>query len=280
MLRDVLEFLICPHCGAGFSELEQTVRCRRGHAFDIARQGYVNLSFGDAGAGTGDTAAMVAARARFLDAGHFEPLAGEVGAESTRALAEGPPGCVVDVGAGTGWHLGRVLDRFPDRRGLALDVSPYALRRAARAHPRAGAVGCDVWRGLPVRDGAAALALDIFAPRKGEELARILHSQGTLLVVSPTPRHLAELVPTLGLLSVDQRKQERLDHTLGPHLVRTRQTVHEHSMTPSRADILALATMGPSAWHHDGASLETRVSDLPESMRVTASVTLSTYRHP
>src|SRR5688572_30940209 len=43
-----------------------------------------------------------------------------------------PPGCILDLGAGTGWYLARVLDRLPGRIGLALDLSKHALRRAAR----------------------------------------------------------------------------------------------------------------------------------------------------
>ena len=65
-----------------------------------------------------------------------------------------PDGCVLDLGAGTGWYLARVLDRLPGRSGLALDLSRHALRRAARAHARIGAVAADAWGPLPVRDAA------------------------------------------------------------------------------------------------------------------------------
>jgi 23S rRNA (guanine745-N1)-methyltransferase len=63
------------------------------------------------------------------------------------ALAGDGPGLVVDVGAGTGHHLAAVLDALTAHHGVALDVAKAAARRAARAHPRAAAVVCDVWRG-------------------------------------------------------------------------------------------------------------------------------------
>ena len=127
----------------------------------------------------GDTAAMVQARADFLAAGHFAGLAAEVADTAAEALAAAAAdgagaGCVVESGAGTGYYLARVLDALPGRVGIALDRSRYALRRAARAHERIGAVACDVWRRLPVTATAAALALDVFAPRNGAELRRIL----------------------------------------------------------------------------------------------------------
>src|SRR5205823_9615897 len=131
-------------------------------------------------------------------------------AAAARRVAAG--GLVVDLGAGTGHHTATVLDALPGRLGLALDSSTYALRRAARAHPRLGAVACDGWRRLPVRDGAAGLVLDVFAPRNGAEFRRILAPGGALLVVTPEPAHLHELVDTLGLLAVDPDKDRRLDH--------------------------------------------------------------------
>src|SRR5688572_20694208 len=122
-----------------------------------------------------------------------------------------PPGCILDLGAGTGWYLARVLERLPGRQGLALDLSKHALRRAARAHPRIGAVACDAWAPLPLRDGVAALVLSVFAPRDGAEIARVLRPGGALVVVTPTDRHLEPLVSKLGLLTVDERKEERID---------------------------------------------------------------------
>ena len=47
------------------------LRCPRRHSFDIARQGYVDLRAGRA-PHAGDTAEMVAARADFLAAGHYD----------------------------------------------------------------------------------------------------------------------------------------------------------------------------------------------------------------
>ena len=52
--------------------------CAGGHRFDIARQGYVNLTTGRGGTGTADSAAMVVARDRFLSRGHYQPVAASV----------------------------------------------------------------------------------------------------------------------------------------------------------------------------------------------------------
>lgn len=276
VLGDLLGFLQCPHCRSGLRAVDATVRCENGHAFDVARQGYLSLLTGSA-VPTGDSAAMVAARAAFLDAGHYEPITLAVCDAAQSALARGPDGCVVDLGAGTGHHLAALLDRTQQRAGIALDSSKYAARRAARAHPRLGAVVCDVWRRLPVRDGAAALVLDVFAPRNPVETRRVLRPGGALIVVTPTPRHLGELVSPLGLLSVDERKQQRLDDQLSTP---ARAVGCEYRMALPHDDVAALAAMGPAAWHTAPETLRQRICALPDPVAVTASVTVSTYPRP
>src|SRR3954465_6496634 len=193
MLAQIVRQLRCPVCAAPFEATGSALVCASGHSFDLARQGYVNLLTGRPPA-RADTAAMVRARADFLAAGHFDPIAA--------ALAGAAPGSasfVVDVGAGTGFYLGAVLDRLDRGYGLALDVSGPAVRRAARAHPRAaaavggpwrggaGRAGGGAWGGLPVRDGCADVVVNVFAPRNGAEFHRVLRPDGVLLVVTPDP---------------------------------------------------------------------------------------------
>lgn len=273
MLGDLLGFLECPYCHGVLRLDGATVRCESRHAFDVARQGYISLLTGTA-APTGDTASMVAARAAFLGAGHYDPIVHAVCDAAELALADGPGGCVLDLGAGTGHHLSAVLDRTAHRWGIALDSSKHAARRAAHAHRRLGAVVCDVWRRLPVRTGAAALALDVFAPRNAAEMRRVLAPAGALVVVTPTPHHLVELVPVLGLLSVDGGKAQRLDDQFGT----TAGTVDcEYPMTLPHDAVEALAAMGPAAWHTTAEHRRERIRSLPDPVTVTASVTISTY---
>jgi 23S rRNA (guanine745-N1)-methyltransferase len=268
VLADVLPYLCCPHCAAGLAATGGSLRCASGHVFDVARQGYVNLLSGRAA--TGDSAEMVAARDEFLSAGHYAPITGAV------VAACAGEGCVLDLGAGTGHYLAAVLDASPARVGIALEIAKPALRRAARAHPRLGAVGADTWRPLPVRDGVVSVALNVFAPRNAAELARVLTGDGRLVVVSPTAAHLGELVSALDLLTVAADKESRVSASLPGFALSTRDTV-EFAMSLGHEEVLALVGMGPSAWHVDAAALRARVSALPAPVPVTASVTVAVY---
>ncbi|MFJ9845522.1 putative RNA methyltransferase [Kitasatospora sp. NPDC101155] len=286
MLQDIEPYLACPHCAQALTRHERSLRCPAGHSFDLAKQGYVSLLAGDAHTGTGDTAEMVAARADFLAAGHYRPIADALAEAASAAPAApaapavAPGGLVADLGAGTGHYLAHVLDALPGRVGAALDISKYALRRAAKAHSRIGAVVCDAWRPLPLRDASADLMLNVFAPRNGPEIRRVLRPGGTLLLVSPTARHLRELVAALGLLSVDEDKQRRIDEKLGPHLTPVEQREVEFTLRLAPQDVRTVVGMGPSAWHTDPDRLAAALAGLPDPVEVTASVTVAGYRRP
>ncbi len=158
-----LPLLVCPHCRETLTRLDQrSVGCTRRHRFDLARQGYLPLLGGRSRTDTGDDAAMVAARAEFLDRGHYLPIA--------EAVAQRCAGAVLEIGAGTGYYLAHT---DPDI-GIAVDSSRYAARRAARAHHRVASVLADAWAPLPIADAVVDTVLVIFAPRVPEEIARVL----------------------------------------------------------------------------------------------------------
>lgn len=267
--------LACPVCGAGFADAGSGLRCTAGHVYDRARQGHVTLLPPAGSPHAGDSAAMVADRVAFLAAGHY---AGVTAALADAVLADGVPGTVLDLGGGTGAHLAGVLDAAPGAAGVVLDVSRYAARRAARAHPRAMAVVADTWAGLPVRDGAVDRVLVVFAPRNGAETARVLAPEGRLVVVTPSADHLADLVGPLGLLSVDPDKAGRLAGALRPHLEAVAEREHREVLRLDRAAVRTLVGMGPHARHLAPGALDAALAHVPEPVEVTVSVRVSVHR--
>ncbi|NUP29899.1 MAG: methyltransferase type 11 [Nocardia sp.] len=274
-LAAVAEVLSCPECDRGLASAAGTLRCAHGHSFDIARQGYVSLLTGAATKATGDTAAMLDARAAFQGAGYFEPVADAIATAATTGYDPDAPEILADIGAGTGYYLARVLDAFPAARGIGLDIAKPAGRRCARVHPRAAAVVADAWRGLPIRDRTLTAVLSVFAPRNPAAVSRILAPGGRYIVVTPTVAHLAELIEPIGMVTVDPEKDRRLAAALDGRFVRAEHRTIEYPMTLPRADIANLVAMGPSAHHADSAG--ERIARLPESVEVTASVTVGTY---
>lgn len=266
-LARLAEVLRCPHCGDPLTVDETGAVCARRHRFDLARQGYLNLLRVPAGT-VSDTVDMVAARARFLGAGHYQPLAdalidaltdaltdalagvpGDAGSGNLGDVPAGTSPLLLEPGAGTGWYLSRVLDALPAARGLASDLSVPAIRRAARAHPHLAAVVADTWAGLPMADHVVDAVLTVFAPRNLDEFARVLRPGGVLVVVVPGADHLAELRAELGLLDVPAGKRERLLDEAAARFTHIATRPVQAMLDLDPAAVRDLVAMGPNAFH-------------------------------
>ncbi|GGP76562.1 putative RNA methyltransferase [Streptomyces melanogenes] len=268
-----LDLLRCPRCRARLRPDLGALRCPASHTFDLARHGYVGLLTGTR-ATSGDDAAMVRARDRFLATGTYEPIRQAVARLAADAVPE--QGTVVDVGCGTGYYLAGVLDQLPGARGLGLDTSVRALRSAARVHERAAAATWDVFRPFPLADGMADAVLDVFAPRNPTEFHRILRPSGRLVVVRPTGRHLAELRGRgPAVVTVDPAKEQRLQQALAPFFEATTTERVEYVTSLTSPKALDLVGMTPSARHLGPADLHAD-GFLPD--QVTVSVLATAYR--
>lgn len=270
-LTAALEILECPLCREALERDDGGVRCEAGHHFDVARQGYASLR-GGASTATGDTVAMVEARERVQASGAHDAIAAAI-ADAVPADAR----WLVDLGGGTGWHASRALDARPGLRGVVLDASVPALRRAARAHERLAAVASDVWKGIPVQDASVDVALRVFAPGGGErgaaELERILAPGARVVIVVPEADHHRELVETLGLLRVPAGKAEEAAASIpGARVLSTTRVSAVREL--ERDEVLDLVMMGPNAFHHERAALADRLAERPEPVAVTIAVSV------
>lgn len=278
--------LLCPVCRenltagpdgtfsavSGQDRAPKLLSCTQGHRFDAARQGYFNLLTGRGTSFQPDTAAMVQARIDFLGSGHFRELAEALCAAAKKASVDHP--VVLDAGAGTGYYLRTLLEEVPVSTAVALDISKFALRRAAKLVPEALCLVCDLWQPLPVADGSVDLVLNVFAPRNPSEFARIVKDGGILLVVTPLPQHLQEIAGPAGLLGVPGGKGDDVAASLaGAFDLISARTV-EFTMLLGSADVRNVAMMGPAGHHHRPAGL----SQLPDELPVTAAFTLQSYR--
>ncbi|HZF09415.1 MAG TPA: methyltransferase domain-containing protein [Thermoanaerobaculia bacterium] len=184
-------------CGEPLARGERSYACPRGHSFDVARSGYVNLLQPQdrRSPQAGDSPVAVGARQRFLAAGHEAPF---VQALLATVAALGLPSrpAILDVGCGTGFHLGEVAAALAGSGGAeahGTDLSVPAIELAAKWHPEAFFVVANADRFLPYTAGSFDLALSLTSRRNGPELQRVLAPGGALLVAVPGPDDLVEL---------------------------------------------------------------------------------------
>ena len=98
----------------------QRAVCQRGHSFDYARSGYLNLLQPQERRSKhpGDTPEAVAARRRLHDRGVTAPLLDGIG----EMLALKSSDTVLDAGCGEGFYLGSLAQRH-GFQGHGLDIS-------------------------------------------------------------------------------------------------------------------------------------------------------------
>lgn len=279
--------LLCPVCrdrlGSGDGE-GRALACPSGHRFDAAKQGYFNFLVGKGTVFEADTAGMVAARFDFLSAGHYRPLADAVAELAAPALSGGSaqdPRAVLDAGTGTGHYLRALLDH-PALAGtspsaVGLDISKFALRRAARLNPDAVNLACDVWQPLPLADHAVDVVTVVFAPRNAAEFARVLRPGGRLVVVTPRPGHLEEVADRAGMLGIDPAKDERLAASLGGHFSALSADSLDVPLRLAPDDVARLALMGPAGHHLDRGALASLAASLPPVTAVSARFRVSVF---
>jgi 23S rRNA (guanine745-N1)-methyltransferase len=275
--------LICPICERPLSRGGAVYRCPIGHSFDIAREGYVNLSRAPT---SGDTPAMLRARRAFLDTGHYLPLIEAIAAYTADGLAASAvnaPAAILDAGCGEGTYIAAVAAQLRERAYLlstaicyGLDVSRAAARMAARRHHDITFVVASLKGRIPFADGSLAGVLNVFAPRNAAEFARVLAPGGLLLVVIPGERHLAEARAAFGLLRVEPEKERHVVALLAGDFTCAAVTPLEFPLSLIGEDLAHLIAMSPSAHHIAPETLE-RARQTPRFI-VTASFILLAFR--
>ncbi len=181
---------LCPHCRGMLAEKGRALVCGRGHSFDLAAEGYVNLAVGKNG--SGDSPAMCRGRHNFLTAGYYRPFADAIADE----VAKHGVKTVCDAGCGEGFYLRTLRERLPDAAFVGLDLAKTSVKLAARAEKgRENPVSYAVAGifDMPLPDEHYDAVLSVFAPVPEAEAHRILKKDGILIVAHPGRDHLMGL---------------------------------------------------------------------------------------
>ncbi len=184
--------LLCPvrNCHLALAREQRRLLCPRGHSFDVARSGYINLLQPQERRSKtpGDTPAAAAGRRRLNDRGVNEPLLHAI----AEMLAASPADSVLDAGCGDGFYLGN-LARLGSFDAHGVDISTAAVDAAARRYPECEWIVANADRFLPYSDRSFSAVLSITARMNSSEFRRVLGAGGRLIVALPAPDDLIEL---------------------------------------------------------------------------------------
>jgi 23S rRNA (guanine745-N1)-methyltransferase len=253
--------LLCPvrNCRLPLKPDGRRMVCDRGHSFDVARSGYINLLQPQDRRSNqpGDTPEAVVARRRLHDCGVTEPL--------LKAIAEivGPSSSdvVLDAGCGDGFYLGS-LARRTGLSAHGVDISVPAIEAASRRYPDCQWIVANADRFVPYADRSFSLLMSITARMNASEFRRVLEDHGRLLIALPAPDDLVELRG-----SGHDRK------------ARTIQTFAPHFTLVDQGRVTTVADLDASAVNDVLHSIYRPIQRRPvEATRVTFSLDLLLFR--
>ncbi|WJW75397.1 methyltransferase domain-containing protein [Thiohalobacter sp. IOR34] len=273
----------CPVCRAPLQGEGQRLCCVQGHAFDRAREGYVNLLLAHRrrSKAPGDDRQMLLGRREFLERGYYRPLAERLAglAAGLAASHAGEGFALLDLGCGEGYYTARVSAAVTEVRPAAsswcaaLDIAKPAVRMAARRHAGidfAVASSAEV----PLADHSLDLVLRIFAPPHDSEVTRLLRPGGHLLTVNPGARHLHALRRQL----YDRPREHAPRQPRIEGLRHLQRIALDFEIEVAAADVARLLAMTPYYWQVP-AERQARIAALP-GLATEVAFCIDLYRHP
>ena len=231
--------LICPVCGNALQFSQQVARCEKGHSFDIAKEGYVNLlRSGKSGDLIGDDKFSARCRRDFLNKGYYALLK-----DTLCAYFANQQGSVLDICCGEGYYTS-ALGANPKLSVYGFDISREMVRLAAKR----GNCTCFVanMASIPVADNSMDYCVHLFAPFNEGSFARVLKPGGRLLTVIPGKHHLWGLKQKL--YETPYENDEQLPETKLLRLVSVQKVSGMISLS-SQEDIQAVFRMTPYYFH-------------------------------
>ena len=261
-----MELCTCPLCFEALIRVGGSLKCARGHSYDLAREGYVNLLTAQhrRSKAPGDNPEMISARGRFLDAGYYRPLAEALCAA---VAAGGTVSTLVDLGCGEGYFTQLLSDRLHTVYGI--DISRAAIRAATRRSKSVCYAVASTAR-VPLIDRGFDAVTVVMAPL-GADISRILKLDGRLYRVSAGPDHLIQLKQQIyAQARIHDRARERLDQFA---LINSQRLTFEFTIDGNHlADLIAMTPMRYTTARHQ----QEQVSQL-DQLSLTADFYLDEF---
>ena len=262
--------LICPICGEVLAKEDRRWLCPKGHSFDIARQGHVNLLPVQQkhSRNPGDTREQVISRRSFLESGCYGPIVEKL---IETAQKYGVSGEILDVGCGEGYYSSRLAASLGAKL-TGLDISKEAVRFAAGQYKNALWL-CATASHIPVGNRSADLLTSLFALTLPEEFHRVLKPQGLFFQVLAAQDHLLGLK---GIIYDELKFKEKDSVPELPGFELVESIPIRFSFTVEGELVQALFSMTPHVYRIGKAGAQRLAAT--QKLTDTASCVLNVYR--
>lgn len=254
----------CPLCHEPLDTSHSPWHCKNRHSFDRARSGYVNLLpvQNKKSKHPGDDRTMLEARRDFHAHKGYAPLK-QAMVELLQPYLKDRTDCIIyDAGCGEGSYLNYCVTALNETgvacRGAGSDIAKLAVEMAAKAFKHCQFVVASSHQ-LPVISHSLDVCMQVFAPGKTQEYARVLKSDGLLITVDPGPAHLWEIKQAI---YAQPRQHEQPTQTREGFSLVAQQPVTYNLNFVDDAQQQALLKMTPFYWRLEPGKLATLCEQL------------------
>lgn len=257
-----LYMLKCPICNEELIRNGKTVQCIHHHSFDVAKQGYINLSTSQK-KNQGDNAMMVKARSAFLEHGYYDFLRNRI----SQIIKEHNCKNLIDAGCGQG-HYTKAFSEAVNQC-VGMDLSKDAIIYAAKKDKNSLYLVSSIFD-MPIVSGWADCVTSIFVPSADQEIHRVLKENGIWITVGPGPMHVYELKE---VMYEHPYKNEIPDNDYSGF-----EKIHQEIITQKHLveDCMALLDMTPYRYKSSKEAVE-RVSQL-KTAEITFEFVITVWR--
>lgn len=178
--------LQCPLCGSGINVKNSSMLCKKGHCYDIASAGYVNM-VPAAKAQKGYDVDFFTSRRHMMEAGLYDTVVEAL----LNILPKSSDSTIVDAGCGDGYYAHKFFEHT-NGQVFAFDLSKDAVKIGAKNSNDVCWIVADLAR-LPVKNESADYIFNIYSPANYSEFHRVMKKDGLLIKVVPGENHQIEL---------------------------------------------------------------------------------------
>lgn len=267
----------CPVCGSEMDVVElSSLRCEKGHSFDFAKQGYVNMVTHPIK--TKYSKELFEARGRLMaNDRFFDPLTEDIAEVIPQhSKINGEHLYILDTGCGEGTHLtdicNRVANNGRDVVGAGIDLAKEGVLVAARNYSEKIWCVADLAR-TPFKDEQFDVILNILSPSNYGEFSRLLKPGGLLIKAVPQSGYLQEL--RKAFYSESEKESYSNEETVARfnekfHLTE-KLTVH-YTKELGKDSLEALVAMTPLGWGADERKVVSFLENTPRQVTVDLEI--------
>lgn len=198
-IENIQDKLICPTCSKQININGFSLKCERGHSFDMSHKGYINLSRKNKNkeAKIYDRK-LFESRKKFINSGYYVELHNII---SKIINDKKDSDTIVDMGSGDGTHDNLIYQKLNNKntKTFGVDIAKDGIDISSDyVYDNFIPILADL-NILPFGDNSIDVILNILSPSNEKKMQRVLREDGIIIKVTPKKEYLKELRKALEL---------------------------------------------------------------------------------